>query len=190
MTFHEDNNFQQVGRGWFKLPQRINHLGNLVSLYFISNRPSKAPSFAWLPPGPGSEKCNYFWWLQGAGTSVFKEKNLVTVSKKCISKKKQREAPSICQSVPHPSVLQETIPGACDSLWLLRAAIMSPAQANVFHRTCKHPFSFAGHWLKENTLVKFKPSPFSLLLAQHINTSCETLLIYISMDHSPDPHWY
>lgn len=83
--------------------------------------------------------------------------------KRCITKKKQRDALSLH---PHPSVLEETISAACDSLRLLRAAIMNPAQANVFHRTCKHQFSFAGHWLKENTLVKFKPSPFSLLLAQ------------------------
>lgn len=49
ITFHGGNNLQQAGRGWFKLPQRINHLGDLVSLYSqssIFNRPSKAPSFA------------------------------------------------------------------------------------------------------------------------------------------------
>lgn len=122
---------------------------------------------------------------------VFSKKKIGdSIQKKCITKKKQREAPSLLQSIPHPSMLQETISDACDSLRQLRAAIMNPAQANVFHRTCKHPFSFAGHWLEENTLVKFKPSPRSLLLAQHINASCETLLIYISMDHSPHPHWH
>lgn len=49
ITFHGGNNLQQAGRGWFKLPQRINHLGDLVSLYSqssIFNRPSKSPSFA------------------------------------------------------------------------------------------------------------------------------------------------
>lgn len=117
----------------------------------------------------------------GTWNHYFQRKNLLRESKKRIAIKKQREAPSLHQPIPHLSVPQEKISDACDSLRLLRAAIMNPAQANVFHKTCKHPFFFAGHWLKENTLVRFKPSPFSLLLAQHINASCETLVIYISM---------
>lgn len=150
----------------------------------ISNRPSKAPSCACLPAGPGPA-----WRLTAFGGCgqlgpLFSKNNFgngIKKPKKGATEEKEEAA----LSLPSPARLTPLrAPG--EDVSCPRCPTTAPGlrrrtqRVTTGHRTCKRPVSSTGHQLRENAFVKFRSSLFSLLLPWHRKP-----LAHASVDPSP-----